>query len=52
MSTSKKKNVEKKVSLGNAIIIGAVLAIGGFVAGMFAPGWINKMARILVVVRS
>ena len=24
MSTSKKKNVEKKVSLGNAIIIGAV----------------------------
>ena len=44
MSTSKKKNAEKKVSLGNAIIIGAVLAIGGFVAGMFAPGWINKMA--------
>ena len=43
-SKSKKKHEEKKVSLGNAIIIGAVLAIVGFVAGIFAPGWLNKMA--------
>lgn len=44
MSKSVKKQEEKKVSLGNAIVIGGLLAVVGFVLGLNAPSWINKLA--------
>ncbi|MBR6964835.1 S41 family peptidase [Candidatus Saccharibacteria bacterium] len=41
---SKSLPKERKTSLGNAIIIGAVLAVVGFIAGLNAPAMINWLA--------
>ncbi len=45
MVSSKNKWEEKKTSLGNAIIIGVVLAIVGFFIGLTAPSWAGKFAQ-------
>ena len=40
---------EKKTSLGNAIIIGAVLALIGFIVGMNFKTWFSGFAPYLGV---